>query len=455
MVGLINSPDNIRLTVLGQMTRIGPNMLLTDDTEFIRKINSVRSNYGKAPWYHAFKLDGNNHNILSEINNERHLEMRNRLVGGYAGTNNPTFESDIDSIIRTVIDQINAKYLSHGDTIRPFDFSQMMMYMTLDVTTLLAMGKAIGYVAADEDLYEYVGTMWKNFPVMNFLSSYPPIVSFLTIPFIQRNTAPSVKESTGLGKIKAIAFEAARERVALRATGKSAEKQDMMESFIKNGLNEAQLADNLLVALLAGSETTATILKAFFVYVIGNHRIYNKLQATCDEMIEEVPLDQIISYNRALHIPYLDACIKEILRYIPAGLGPLPRTVPKGGDWYDGKFLPEGTVIASARWNMSRKNKVYGADFDVFRPERWLEATGEKLAQMERCNEGLFMTGKHRCLGERAAKMEIYKVTFELTRRYDVSSLTPLQPIKESYNYGLWMQRGQFLKMEEREQTSK
>lgn len=437
------------------MIRIGPNMLLTDDTEFVRKMNNVRSNYGKAPWYHAFKLDGSHHNILSEIDNDRHLELRNRLANGYSGANNPTFESDINSIIRQVFEQIDAKYISRRDTIKPFDFSQMMMYMTLDITTLLAMGKAIGYVEADEDLYDYVGTMWNNFPIMNFMSSYPPIVSFLSIPFIQRNTAPSVKESTGLGKIKALAFETVRERYALSKAGKSAEKQDMMESFIKNGLNETQLADNLLVALLAGSETTATVLKAFVVYVISNYKIYKKLQDACDELIDEVPLDEIISYSRAQQISYLDACVKEVLRYSPSATGVLPRTVPKGGDWYDGKFLPEGTIIASARWSMSRRNKVYGADFDVFRPERWLEASGEQLTQMERSNEGLFMTGKHRCLGERAAKMEIYKIAFELTRRYDVSSLTPLQPIKESYNYGLWMQRGQLLKIEHREKSGK
>ena len=41
------------------MTRIGPNMLVTDDDEFVRKMNSVRTHYSKAPWYGAFKLDGN------------------------------------------------------------------------------------------------------------------------------------------------------------------------------------------------------------------------------------------------------------------------------------------------------------------------------------------------------------------------------------------------------------
>lgn len=211
------------------MTRIGPNMLLTDDEEFVRKMNNVRSSYSKSSWYKAFKLDGNHDNILSQLDLDKHLELRNKVASGYAGTNSPTFESDIDSVIKIVLQQIDAKYVSHGADIKPFDFSDMMMPMTLDVTTLLSMGKEMGFVKADQDLYEYVATMWSNFPVVNFLTSYPPLVSFLTLPFIQRNTAPSVKESTGLGKIKAFAFEQVKERLAQRESGK-ATKQDMMES---------------------------------------------------------------------------------------------------------------------------------------------------------------------------------------------------------------------------------
>lgn len=211
----------------------------------------------------------------------------------------------------------------------------------------------------------------------------------------------------------------------------------------------------MLVALLAGSETTATILKALITQIISNTRVYRKLQDACDEVLEEVPLTQIISHSRAQQIPYLDACVKEALRYHPAGIGPLPRVVPKDGDWYNGKFIPGGTVIAHARWNMSHKNKkVYGKDCEVFRPERWLEASKQQLTQMDRTSELIFMTGKHRCLGEKTARIEIYKVTFELIRRYDISSLTPSQPMSESYNYGLWMQRGMLLRVEERDVES-
>lgn len=434
------------------MCRIGPNMLITDDGEFIRKMNTVRSAYSKSEWYSALKLDGHYENVLSSTDHAEHLALRNKLVNGYSGTGNPGFESDIDTVVMDVVDLINAKYLSIGDDLRPFDHSLIMQYLTLDVVTSLSLGKAFGWVKEDKDIHEYIETMWGNFPILNFLMSYPPSMRFLSLPVIQRSMAPSMKDRTGLGKIKGVAFDIVSKRVAEKQAGEKEVRQgDMIDSFIKQGLSEAQIADNVLVQLLAGSDTTVSSLRASFVSIMSNPRIYKRLQAECDEVAKEIPFDRVISYQRAIRMPYLDACIKEALRYHPAATGPLPRTVPKGGDWYEGKFLPEGTVIGLARWNMSRKNKVYGIDCEVFRPERWLDSTPEQIAKMEKASELLFNVGRHRCLGERIALNELYKMTFEMMRRFEIANLDPLNPIKENINYGIWMQRGMFLRLEKRD----
>ena len=47
--------------------------------------------------------------------------------------------------------------------------------------------------------------------------------------------------------------------------------------------------------------------------------------------------------------------------------------------------------------------------------------------------------------------MELYKMTFEMMRRFNVASMNPLKPIDESINYGIWMQRGMWLRIEERD----
>lgn len=425
-------------------------MLVTDDEDFIRKMNAVRSEYSKSEWYKALKMDGTHDNILSETDHAGHINLRNKFANGYAGTNNPNFESDMNAVIWEVINLIDRKYVSSGANLKPMDFSAVMQYFTLDVVTSLSLGKAFGYVAEDRDIYDYVQTMWENMPVMTFMLAYPPVVRLLNLPAIQKNLVPSVRDRTGLGKIKGVAFDIVKQRFAEKQSGNYG-SVDMMDSFIKNGLTESQIADNVLVQLLAGSDTTVSVLRATFVYLTSNPHVYHRLQTECDEVAKSVPLDEIISYQRATEMPYLSACLKEILRYYPVATGLLPRTVPKGGDYYNGKFLPPGTVIGWALWNMSRKNKVYGDDCEVFRPERWLEASPEQLARMERSCELLFMAGRHRCLGERIAKMELYKMTFEMMRRFDFASLNPLKPIDRSINYGIWLQRGMWMRVEKRD----
>ena len=58
---------------------------------------------------------------------------------------------------------------------------------------------------------------------------------------------------------------------------------------------------------------------------------------------------------------------------------------------------------------------MYGADADVYRPERWLEATELKLQAMTRSVELVFGTGKYGCLGKTIAFLELNKVFAEVS----------------------------------------
>lgn len=58
---------------------------------------------------------------------------------------------------------------------------------------------------------------------------------------------------------------------------------------------------------------------------------------------------------------------------------------------------------------------MYGADADVFRPERWLEVEDEgRLESMRRSVELVFGYGKYGCLGKGIAFLELNKVFAEV-----------------------------------------
>jgi cytochrome P450 len=67
-----------------------------------------------------------------------------------------------------------------------------------------------------------------------------------------------------------------------------------------------------------------------------------------------------------------------------------------------------------------RNKAVFGPDADVFRPERWLKAGGEKLAEMESVVDLAFGWGRWGCLGRGIAMVELGKVVFEVSECLNV-----------------------------------
>lgn len=76
--------------------------------------------------------------------------------------------------------------------------------------------------------------------------------------------------------------------------------------------------------------------------------------------------------------------IKETLRIHPGTPLPLERVVPPEGANLCGTFVPGGTTVGVSAWVVRRDKRVYGADANKFRPERWLEADADQLRLMER-----------------------------------------------------------------------
>jgi hypothetical protein len=102
-----------------------------------------------------------------------------------------------------VVQLIQRKYLSVRSNVKPLDFAQLGQFFTMDAITSLSLGEPFGYVTEDTDKYEYIKSMEDNLPVMHFFATVPSLLSFMTIPMVQKNMIPTVKDKTGLGKAKA------------------------------------------------------------------------------------------------------------------------------------------------------------------------------------------------------------------------------------------------------------
>jgi cytochrome P450 len=76
--------------------------------------------------------------------------------------------------------------------------------------------------------------------------------------------------------------------------------------------------------------------------------------------------------------------MKESMRMHPAVGFPLERYVPPEGVEISTLKIPGGTTISMSAPVVHMDRRIFGADADRFRAERWLEASSEQLKLMER-----------------------------------------------------------------------
>lgn len=99
----------------------------------------------------------------------------------------------------------------------------------------------------------------------------------------------------------------------------------------------------------------------------------------------------------------------------PPAPGLYPKSVPPEGDVIHGKFIPGGTAIGMNTSAVMRSTDLFGADADLFRPERFMEADEATRAEMERNAELVFGYGRWMCAGKPVAFMELNKIFFEVS----------------------------------------
>ncbi|KAJ7309253.1 cytochrome P450 [Mycena albidolilacea] len=118
----------------------------------------------------------------------------------------------------------------------------------------------------------------------------------------------------------------------------------------------------------AGSETVAAALCVFILAMTLYPNVMRTAQAELDQVVGR---DRMPSFSDRANLPYIEAIVKEVLRWRPVGPLGLPRRSVKD-DRYNGYFIPKGTLVLYNVWAIHRDPEIF-PDYDEFRPERYLE----------------------------------------------------------------------------------
>ncbi|KAL3442534.1 cytochrome P450 [Aspergillus insuetus] len=436
----------------GHLVRIGPNDLVTDDPEIIRKMSAVRSSYTRSDWYNATAFSHKLNHVFCERDEQRHIDLRNKLIPGYSGKENLHLEQSIDDQLLSLFKLIRNEYTS---TMREFcsvDFARLCQFLTLDIISAVAFGEPMGFLEHNDDLHGYIANQTAMLPIFEWFSTLPVLEKVMRLPGISQIAMPTPNDTKGAGLLMGVA----KKIVATRYGPDKKVRRDMLGSFVTHGLTQEEAEQETVLQIFAGSDTTATSIRTAVLYLITNPNVLFKLQTELDTAYSNGNLSTpILTYDEAQRLPYLQACVKECLRIWPPVVGLMQKVVPAGGDTLDGKFVPGGTQIGYSAWGVHRNPKVYGADADVFRPERWMEVQDEeKLLAMTRTQELVFGSGRYACLGKQVALIEVSKAIAEIFLRYDVVLVDPSQPWQSVQRNGLFLQSELMVRISEREKSA-
>ncbi|KAI8954526.1 cytochrome P450 [Xylaria longipes] len=203
--------------------------------------------------------------------------------------------------------------------------------------------------------------------------------------------------------------------------------------------------DQLLHVLVAGRDSTASLLSWTFFHLVRNRDVLERLQTE----ISSIPVDGAITREKIQKLSFLRCCLNETLRLYPT----LPMNIrftnkttvlPRGGgpDGTSPVLLPEGSGICYSVYHLHRNESIYGTDSRTYRPQRW--ESGE-LIKKARPGAGFvdFNGGPRLCLGKDFALMEASVAIIRVLQRYPNIRLAPEilnEPVgaeKQTYTIGL------------------
>ncbi len=217
-------------------------------------------------------------------------------------------------------------------------------------------------------------------------------------------------------------------------------------------LSQPNIRSQMVTFLIAGHETTSSLLSFATYLMLENPRVLKKAQQEVDHVLgRRTPTAHDL--NR---LPYLRQVMQEALRLYPTAPGFFlaahePTTL---GEKYE--ILPEHNIVVSLR-GLHRDAAIWGADAEVFRPERFSPA---EIDQIPENGYKPFGNGMRACIGQPFALQEAHLILTLMLQRFEISKADPNYTLKikemltlkpEGFNIrakrrgGTWVHRGSSL----------
>ena len=207
-------------------------------------------------------------------------------------------------------------------------------------------------------------------------------------------------------------------------------KQILAYDLVERISDPLQLRDQLMNVFLPGHDTTAILISNVFFALARHPAAYSRLR---NEVLGLGPgLDgdgadagAAITAEVLKRLSYLQAVINETLRLYPpvtsmsrAALRDVQLPTGSGPAGTAPVFLPRGSVVQIGYKALHRRQDLWGADADAFKPERWLAGEATKRLAPAPWTFVPFSGGPRTCPGQQRALVECGYVVARLLRTF-------------------------------------
>jgi benzoate 4-monooxygenase len=384
----------------GPVARMGANIVSVVDPNALRIIYGSY-NMPKGSVYSAFNWFGEN--IFSTRDQRLHRKRRHVVYPSYS----PSALSVMEPILyesgpKALADYIDRHYADTGEV---FDLLQELQLMRLNEVSSTVFGQNFNLL--HEKTYPLLDWIRRSLK-LGVIQMYCPILRYVRIPFLYSEL---YEARSRLREFIEMAIQARRSSLEKR--------RDILQTLLNardaetgHPLSDDELVSELAIQLVIGNFPLS--LTAFWtIYLLLEHP--DAMKQLLAELDDAIPDGTEITDDKLIHLPYLDAVIRESMRHRPAMAEGLPRVVPKGGCTIAGKYIPQGTIVFTSSYALHHDPNLW-MEPDAFRPERWLIAS-EHVNEMKKAYAP-FSTGPRSCAGQRIAWMLLRLTLATLLRRF-------------------------------------
>ncbi|KAL7629562.1 hypothetical protein AAE478_001083 [Parahypoxylon ruwenzoriense] len=408
----------------GPIVRIGPSELAFSDPQAWKEIYGHRLNGApELPKYDGlYRVIDNIPRGIINAGRDEHTFLRRQLAHGFSERSmqaqEPIIGSYVDLLIRRLQEQCGGGSVA-------LNMREWLNWTTFDIIGDLGFGSSFGCL--DKSDYhpwvKIVANSVKQTALMVALS-YAGLRPIATAALRVGNIA--------ITENQALIREKLKQRIEL-----GVERPDLIDGLIKKkdegALDFMKLSTNAGTIIVAGSETTATLLSGA-VFLLTTHP--DKLKRLTEEVRTAFNNDDEITLTSVSRLTYMLACLNEALRHYPPVPTGLPRVSPKGGVFILGKHIPENTVVAVWQYAINHDPKFWTKPY-TFAPERFIGDPAFKDDKLDAMQP--FSIGPRNCIGRNLAYAEMRLILARIIYNFDMSiAEDSLDWMDKQQAYTLW-----------------